>query len=408
MPLFAKDLTELTADSLNDLSASTNITKLTTGAKARALLDAVNNRIVDAYNTFDLNLTKAFVSSAPGQYLDLIGELVGVTRTSAVAANITQDMQVLRFYVDTDTFGDYNSSQNILIPRGTLVSTRSGGAGIVYRVSSDQVLLDSDSEAYIDAEAMNPGEAANVGRDVLRYHNFTGYSDYLSDTLKVSNAHPIASGSNLETDANYRFRISNRVLEAEAANETSIRLAALSTPGVANVLIIPRYRGIGTFGLLIESVSPTVTNALVTDVTSRVELVQALGTLAFIRGPHETGITFRTTVEYHHTIDDVLANEIESSLEQTIREYVLSLGIGEEFLVNRLVNEMFTVSTEIKNFGIVGTPIEEMYIYTDSKTEDSRVKEKLLGDYTPDFDERVVIETTIKQPMVFDRSFARR
>ena len=408
MPLFARDLTELTADTISELSRTTNLTKLSPGSKARALLDAVNKRLEEAYQTFDLNLTKAFVSSAPGQFLDLIGELLGVTRTSGVAASVTEDMEVAKFYVESGTFSDINGGDPISIRTGTLLSTLPNLTGIIYRVTSNIVLLAADSEVFIPVESTVVGEVSNVGADSLTNHNFRDYDDFVSETLKSTNVHAVANGSNLESDANFRFRIANRVLEVEAGNEVAVRLAALSTPGVADVVTIPRYRGIGTFGLLIESTTPTVSEALIDDVQGRVALVQGLGTIAYIRKPFETGIVLRTTVEYNQRYDDATLANVEYELEQTVRNFVSELGIGDTFVINQLVSSMFAVSDNIKNLGIPGTPLEEVYIYTESRVEDNRVKQRLLGDYEPDFDERVLIEPSISVPIIFDRTFARR
>jgi len=408
MPLFARSLTDLTADTLNELSRTTNITKLSPGSKARALLDAINKRLEEAYQVFDLNLTRAFVSSAPGQYLDLIGELLGVTRISGVAASVSSDMEVVKFYVESGTFADINAGSSITIPNGTLISTMANLSGIIYRVTSNVILPSTDSEVFVPVESTMTGNVGNVGAHSLTFHNFRGYSDQVNETLKTTNIHPVANGANLESDANFRFRISNRVLEVEAANEISIKLAALSTPGVADVIIIPRYRGIGTFGLLIESTTPTVSESLIDDVQGRVSLVQGLGTIAHIRRPYEAGMVIRTTVQYHAQTDDATLTNIEYDLDQVIRTYVGELGIGDPFIVNKMVSRMFAVSPNIKNFGVAGTPLEEVYVYTDSRVEDNKMKQRLLGDYEPDFDERVIIEPSVSVPIVFDRTFARR
>jgi uncharacterized phage protein gp47/JayE len=408
MPLFAKSLTELTADTLNELSRTTNITKLSPGGKARALLDTMNARVAEAYDTFDLNLTRAFVSAAQGEYLDLIGQLLGVTRTSGVAASVTDDMEVARFYVESNTFGDINGGNSIIIPLGTILSTLPDENGVLFRVTSDTVLPSTDDEAFISVEALATGELGNVGANALTYHNFRQYTDIINDTLKSTNIYPVGNGANLESDANFRFRIANRVLEVEAANETSVRLAALSTPGVADVVMLPRYRGVGTFGLLVESVTPTVSDVLIDDVQGRVDLVQGLGTIAYIRKPHEIGIAFRTTVQYDQRLDDATLTNIEFELEQAARDFIGELGIGDSFSINQLVARMFGISQNVKNLGVAGTPLEEVYIYSDSRVEDNRIKERLLGDYDPNFDERVIVEPSLTVPFIFDRTFARR
>jgi hypothetical protein len=136
--------------------------------------------------------------------------------------------------------------------------------------------------------------------------------------------------------------------------------------------------------------------------------VQGLGTIAYIRRPYEAGIDLRTTVQYNQQYDEATLTDIEYNLDQAIRNFIGELGIGDAFLVNQLVSRMFAVSSNIKNLGIPGTPLEEVYVYTESRLEDNRVKQRLLGDYEPDFDERVIIEPSVAVPIIFDRTFARR
>ena len=293
--------------------------------------------------------------------------------------------------------------------QGTVsISTGPNGSGIVYRLSEDLTLVASDNQAFATVEASAPGEESNVGAGALTFHSFTNYSDYLNRTLKVSNLAAIANGKNFESDANFRFRIVNRVLEAEAANETAIRLAILSTPGVANVLIVPRYRGIGTFGTIIQSTTPTVSQELLDEITFRVSEVQAEGTLAFVQKPKETGLSMRLTVHYSQRLEDDVLSAIEDELEIVITDFVNDLDLGGNFSVNRLVSELFAVSDQVTNFGEAGKPIDEVYIHRESNLSDNKVRELLLGDYTPAEDERVIIEPSLQNPITFERSFTRR
>jgi uncharacterized phage protein gp47/JayE len=408
MPLFARSFQELMTDSLEDLSTNTTITRLSAGGKARAILESVNRRIEEQFEIFDLNMARAFVSSAPGQFLDLIGALLGVPRELAVAASAESDMEVFRFYVESGTFGSINGGQNITIEQGQILSTRSGGRGILYRALEQVTLSAASSSVFFGAEAVVPGEGSNVGVNALVYHNFTDYQDYLNNTLLVQNLHQIGNGKNLESDANYRFRIVNRVLEGEAANLTAVRLAALSTPGVADVILIRRYRGIGTFGVIIKAVTPTVSDTLVAAVEANILKVQSMGQLAFVLGPKETGVSLRTTVHYSSRLSEDELTQIEDSLKTAITDFVNGLDIGETLLVNRLAAELFAVSSDIANLGDVGKPFEEMYIYVESRLQDNKLRQTLLTDYVPAEDERVIIEPGVSDPIVFERAYVRR
>lgn len=398
-------------DSLGDLSNNTRITKLTAGGIARGLLESLNTRLSEAYQIFDINLARAFVSSAEGQYLDLIGELLGIAREVSVAANADIDTQIIKFYVDTSVyanFGAINNGRDIVLTQGVTLSTGPYESGVRYRTTAQVILGATQSSVWVPAEAIIPGESANIGSGSLIYHGFTDYADTLNNTLLVTNVYPIANGSNLESDANYRYRITNRVLEAEAANITAIRLAILSTPGIADVVLIPRYRGIGTFAGILKSTTPTVSTSLIGDVQANVQRVISFGDIAYIRKPKETGISMKFTVYYSSRLSPEELNEIELRLSDTIKTHINSLDIGESLFINPMISDLFDISDKIVNFGEPGKPIDEVYIYIESRLQDNKVRQILLGDYEPATDERIIIEPSVLQPITFERKFITR
>jgi len=405
LPLFAPQYQKILSDSLGELSNNTNFTRLSAGGKVRALLETQSRRLKEVYDTFDLNLARAYVSAAQGQYLDLIGALLGAARSKASTASVSSEMLVQKFYVETGTFGDINSNRDILITQGTIISSQDEENGTKYRLINSILLSADDSEGFVAIEATNPGTEANVGSNSLVFHSFTSYTDVDNNSLLTTNFYPIVNGKDYESDANYKFRIVNRTLEAEAANVTAIRLAGLSVAGVADIIVKRRYRGIGTFAVIIQSTTPTVSNPLIAGVRGKVEEVMAAGEYTFVMGPKEIGLTMRTTVFYKKKLVDDEIDTIETDLVEAITSYVNSLDIGEEFSINLLISNLFSVSDDIRNFGVSGTPIEELYVYKNSKLEDNRVRQKLLGDYVAADDERIIIETTVSNPIVFIRKY---
>ena len=74
-----------------------------------------------------------------------------------------------------------------------------------------------------------------------------------------------------------------------------------------------------------------------------------------------------------------------------------------------MVSELFSIDQSISNFGEeTGKPIDELFVHRDSKLEDNKVKEELLGDYVPVSDERIIVEPSVKDPIQFERKFVRR
>ena len=55
----------------------------------RALAEAVSRKMGRMYSVFDLNFAQAFLDAAEGQYLNFIGDMMGVSRLGEQAATVT-------------------------------------------------------------------------------------------------------------------------------------------------------------------------------------------------------------------------------------------------------------------------------------------------------------------------------
>lgn len=405
MAFFERSIAELDRLALEDLVEKTNITQLTPGAKARALLSAVNRRLNEAYKTFDSNLAQALLAGASGPFLDLIGELFNTPRLQPQAALTTAGELNLNFYVLTGTFGDINNNNNIVIPAGTIISNQTispdaPATAVRYTTLQDVVLLATANQGFVDAEAVDSGSRFNTAIDTLQYHNFLNYIDASSDSLKVTNSAAIVTGKDSESDTNYRFRLSQRTLSTEQANLTAVRLAALSVPGVADILIDRYARGIGTFDVVIRSIAPSVSTSLLSAVQAAIESVEAVGDRGIARAPEEVGLEIRYTLIYRENIPADEKALIEISTTNAVEDYVNNLAIGEDFIVNEVVQRVLQVDDRIKNIGQANQPLDDIFEYRFSETEGNRVRRRLLGDRLALPNQRIIIEESISNPII--------
>jgi len=401
MPIFAEQESKIFGDILYDLINSTNITRTSPGSKTRALAQATSKKLGRIWKQFDNNIIQAFLESASGRYLDYIGAMLGVSRLGEIKATTTSISKVIKFYVSTGTFGDINSSANINLPQGTIISTGDNQSGIKYRLINTVILAAGEYETFVSTEAVQLGSSANLGTGQLVYHSFTNYTDSLNKTLKVTNLSEIFTGQSAESDTNYRFRIANQTIAAERANITAIRLAALVVPGVADVQIIPFFRGVGTYDLLIKSTTPSVPDSLLGSVYQEVDKVTALGIVPYVRGPIEVGIVLAGKLTFHEAISDDEKNRIIIVAIRQVTDYINNLDINSDFIVNEVVEQVMSASSKIKNIGTANKPLDTLMIYKPSSTQTNRISSNLVGDYTAEIDEKVLVETTVNNPISF-------
>lgn len=392
MPLFAESEEKIFGDILIDVVNNTTITRTTPGAKMRTLIEAVSRKMGRMWSSFDLNVGQAFLDGARGRYLSFIGEMMGLPRLGESPADISFNDGIIRFYVEIGTFGDINSGGHILIPSGTIISTGVNGTGIQYRVTANTILQASASEAFVSARSVSTGENVNVGAKKLTYHNFNNYADSLNSTLKVINDSDIITGRDVENDANYKYRIANQVLVQERANRMAIRFAALAVPGVADVVHLPYHRGIGTYDLLIKSVTPTVPQSLIDTVNNEILKVTSEGLVPRARGPVEVGASVVGTLTLKNALPADERDSLIENVTTNLTDYINGLDIAEDLIVNELIERVMSTSAVIKNLGVYTKPFDSMFLYKPSRLQDNKVRSTLVSDYIPKTDERIIVE----------------
>ena len=390
--LFGKTESELYAEMLIDIVDNTNLTRASPGSKVRALSSSIAKQLGNAYKRFDANVAQAFVDGATGKYLEFIGELLNVSKLGAQTANASFADKSVKFYVESGTFGAINGGNSITITTGTKISTGEGSTGIVYVVPYNQILSASDSETFITVQAISSGSFSNVGKNQLVYHDFASYTDIVNNSLKVINEAEIVKGQDTEPEANYRFRIVNKILSSEAGNLTAIRLAALQVPGVADLLFLPFYRGIGSYELLIKATTPTVSSGLIATVQEVVDQVQSAGIRSNVRGPQEIGLSLTGTITTRRKLSASEQATLIKGVTDNLIGYINGLDIGESFIQNEAIERVMATSSDIKNIGEANKPFDSKFIYKPSKLSDNKVRQTLIGDYEPPTDGRIIVE----------------
>lgn len=392
MPLFAETEDKIFGDIMTDVLGRTNLSRSSAGSKMRTLIESVSKKMGRMWSQFDLNMIQAFVDGAEGKFLNYIGDLLQVPRLGEEPASISSSDRNVKFYVEVGTFGDLNNGNSILIPKGKIIGTQEAGTGISYRTVIDTVLAASTNEAYIAVQSVRSGSLVNVGKGTLVYHNFTDYTDSSNDTLKVTNDAEIIKGQDIENETNYRFRITNQVLSLERANRTAIRLAALAVPGVADIVSLPYHRGIGTYDLMIKSTVPSISSSLIANVQEAIGNVTSHGIYATARGPREVGVSMVGSLILKNRVSAKEQTDIITAVTDNVTYYINNLDIGEDFVINEVVERVMSTSDVIKTLGVPNKPLDSLFSYTPSKLEDNKIRASLLADLDPSEDERIIVE----------------
>jgi hypothetical protein len=401
--IFEDKYNSLVSDALRELRTYTDINQLAPGSKARTLLEIINRELGSAYTTFQNEHLQTFVRYATGQNLELIGELLGLTKNQATRNEITEADNIQKFYVSNNgNFGSINEINGVptsfTIPAGTEVYTKSRSAGeqlIVYRLVDDVVCNAVATVAYGAVRAVEYGVNSNVGPGSLVLHDYELYADYLNNSLKTTNIESIATATDSETNESYRYRIINQTLASEAANATAIRMACLTTPGVADVLLDEFSQGIGSGRAYIKGVTPVVSEAVIAATQLNVTKVRAFGNSIEAKAPNTVGVEMVLGLNLFKRMTAVEEADLVNRTRDTLYQYINSLDINEALDVDMIIRKVLSVDSNIKSIGTPLRPIENLYVWKYSAAEDNRVRREALSGYVAKNFERIIVEYTI-------------
>lgn len=327
---------------------------------SKALIDIMGLEMEKLYDDLEFVYTAIDPTRAIGSDLDKIGFLVGERRAAASTAS---DYSTTNFYFYIDprlnwnlqalikrnysseerdvlisngflTVDSFNEPEALIIPQGTQAANADGT--IVYTIIED-VVITSQSEAYVGVIASSIGPANNVETNVLINHNLAEIPELrkISHFLKCSNRFPIQNGSYSLTDEEYRYNIAT-ARAAIRTNELSIKRAALSIPGVRDILFEKNKFGNGTVSIIVDGISPLVGDGLITAVTEKLQQEMSYGDVVFVDKPMYLGVElqFDITVEPGVSNSDSLRN----SARDRVIQYINDLPIGGQIIWNQIVS----------------------------------------------------------------------
>jgi uncharacterized phage protein gp47/JayE len=336
-------------DSLNYLANNTDITFLSEGSIARALVEASNAEVSKVQEYIVAAYSNNFLNTAGGYYLDLLGQMLGIRRLPASAGSSTAEDGNVQFSVTSGTLGNRfpnPGNQNLgKISAGLKVMTSDNS--IVYRVSEDVTFPASAKHVFVPVVSEVEGASYRVGRGKLVLHNGPA-------GVNVTNLKSIENAAGTEPDSEYRYRLANAMLTNVGTNATAIRLAAIGSADVSNVILQEFARGAGTFDALLVPVGNTVTFRSSQVVQRAVERVSAFGISARVKEPDY--IRFKISIQLIPANPSNTGAIDVSKLraKNAILNYMETIPLGGEFIVNALKSEVLTaVDSNIKDLKII-------------------------------------------------------
>jgi hypothetical protein len=346
---------------------SAGFISLEAGTPENALLNILTDNIFTIYQ----DLTTSYITSLPlnstGAALDSWSQFFGIERSLSTVASDATTNNVHFFVRDSG-----NLNGNLNIPEGTLVSD--GNSKIYKTTASVDIPSTTPNIVFVAVEALTSGASNNVEAAELTTHNL----DY--DYVEVSNRFPIIGGTDTALDTDVQLSLQSLFGKRIGTNLESIVEQISSLPGVSQASLFNADRGTGTFSVFIDSTSPVVTDSLLSQAQSTLNIIKAIGTTGYVTRPTYRGISMKVELMSKDGSDIVsdVDNELTPSLVNTINNLNRGDSLNPKELIRIILNDDRVLDADIADFSVGD------YNITDNKLTNIELKvggKQNLGPY---------------------------
>jgi uncharacterized phage protein gp47/JayE len=334
---------------------------------SKAFLDILGVEMERYYDSLEYIYKAIDPTKATGTDLDKIGYLVGESRTNSITPS---DYSTTNFYFYIDPrinmkissiikrnytyeerstlvskgflVNDNNGEpQTIIIPKDTVIQNFDGS--VSYTTINSVNLEDADS--YVGVIATNTGPTFNIQTNTLVSHTLQQIPELrkISQFIKCSNRFPIQNGRYSLNDEEFRYKIST-ARSAIRANELSIRRAALSIPGIRDILFEKNKYGNGTVSIIVDGISPLTSQGLIDAVKEKIQQDLSYGDIVFVDRPSYIGIELDIGIITKIGVTDDLS--VRQQVRSSIIQYINDLPIGGEIIWNQIIDVVMDEGVE--------------------------------------------------------------
>lgn len=152
-----------------------------------------------------------------------------------------------------------------------------------------------------------------------------------------------------ESDEDYKYRITQQTLVLEAANETAVRLAALSVEGVVDVVTKEFTHGTGSFSvypILNDPYDPNY-DEVIREMGNALKSVKAYGVRAVVLQPKLARVELKGRMVFGRNLSDMDRKLIQDRVTQSVRRYINERMPGDMIRIGQIHRLVMDEDTSI-------------------------------------------------------------
>ena len=265
---------------------------------------------------------QCFPQTATGEDLDKHAQLRGITRRLAARATGT-----VRFYVSQE------QGVETEIPEGTVCMTAAG-----VRFLTTQTVTVEAGRLYAEAPvaADEAGAAGNVGANAIVFMALPPVR-----IVACANPEPLTNGLDEEGDEELRARVLATYQRlANGANNAFYRQAAMSFDEVAAVTVLPKYKGVGTVGVVPAAQGGMPSQTLLEEMQAYFDRVREIACKVTVFAPVEQKVDLELKLWAKEDRD---FNTVAKAVEQMLMDWFNGERLGQPLLRAQLTSLVFGV-----------------------------------------------------------------
>jgi uncharacterized phage protein gp47/JayE len=354
MPIVhSKTKTEILGKMLLSLERNAGITAVYPGSIARAFAEAVSVEIGDLYEALKFAVDQTSIATASGRSLDLIGELYGVRRR-AISPELEQERSSynIEFYISSP------SSTDITIPQDTLVFndvTEFSSRQYQYRLQDSVMIVAGTTRAFGRIAPAFTSQDFTAAKNTLTKHSFNSPE---GTVVFCNNTKDIHAMSGMESDENYRRRISFSIKEKSYGTAESLRLNALAIPGVRDVRIRESSYGMGSCDVIVVPEGQAISASFVQTVLDNLSPKKPVGIRLNIRIAERVPVNIAVNMVLPQGLSSAAVSSIENQASIFLKRYLNSFTIGSSISITDLESQIRFSSDLIRSVNVLSATVK--------------------------------------------------
>lgn len=370
MAFLTKQKAQILSSALQKVTSTTNISNISPGSVARALIEIITSELSDFYGILDFNTQQNVISQASGSSLDLIGALYNTIRKNITdLAIIDRSLGSFYFYIDSPYFRD------ITIPNGTNIFTDNTtfiGQQFSYQSVGDVIIAAGHLKSWASIRPNFSNAPFTAGINTLTLID-PNYPQPTGVVVKCTNPKAIQAQATTETDEDYRTRITAAVRTASGGTVQAMRMAALNVSGVRDVTIRNVPYGLGSVEVLVVTDDNVTNSPVINTVATLLDNVRPAGVRMWISQPMliPVDVTANLVLNNNLPSTSLTVSSVIQRTQNAITRFLNAPLVATPLIYNQLIQAILDSSDIIVDVIILSYAVDGVQVLRKNYTPES-------------------------------------